>query len=176
MNIAVFLSQYDVGDKYAVVVKEFALLIAKNRHTLVFGGGDEGLMHVLADTAHRNGARVAGVIRAAIKEKAYKDADEIVVVANAREMNLGLISRADVIVVLVGGIGTLNELTEIMRMKKNGEQDKPTIIVNTGGFYDGLKQQLERMSNEGFIRGDVVKSVIFVNTPHEAISFINSCN
>ena len=80
MNIGVFLSQYDVGGKYTTVVETFARLIAEHKHALVFGGGDEGLMHVIADVAHKNGARIVGVIREPIKHKAYKNADEIVLV------------------------------------------------------------------------------------------------
>jgi len=172
MKIGVFLSQYDVAGKYTVVVESFATELAKRGHGLVFGGCDEGLMHVLAMTAHKGGAKVIGVIRAPIRHKAYKDADEVVVVDDAHKMNLGLIERSDVIVVLVGGIGTLNELTEIIRMKKNGEQDKLVIIVNTDRFYDGLKQQLQRMNAEGFVRDDVMASVRFADTPEEAMQYI----
>jgi uncharacterized protein (TIGR00730 family) len=172
MNIAVFLSQYDVAGKYTAVVETFARLIGEGGHTLVFGGGDEGLMHVVADTAHRSGANVIGVIREKIKEKAYKDADEMTVVGDSHEMNLGIIKRADVVVVLIGGIGTLNELTEIVRMKKNGDRDREVVVVNTDGFYDGLKQQLQRMSEEGFLREDVMKSIRFVDTPQEAMRYI----
>lgn len=174
MKIAVFLSQYDVAGRYADVVETLGRSIAGHKHTLVFGGGDEGLMHVLAETVHKKGGRVVGVIREPIKDKAYKNADEIIVVKDAKEMNFGLISRSDAIIVLIGGIGTLNELTELVRMKKNGEQDKPTVVVNTGGFYDGLKQQLERMSHEGFLRDDVAQSVHFVETPQEAMDYVNS--
>lgn len=173
MNIAVFLSQYDVANKYTVVVETLARLIAKHKHTLVFGGGDEGLMHVLADTAHRNGAFVIGVISARMRDIRYKDADEMHVVKDSHEMNLGLIARADAVVVLTGGIGTLDELMALVRMKKNGEQDKPTIVVNTDHFYDGLKQQLQRMTDEGFLKKEVMDSVYFANTPEEAMEYIS---
>lgn len=169
-----FLSQYDVADTYTGVVETLGRLIAEHKHTLVFGGGDEGLMHVLAETVHQKGGRVVGVIREPIKDRAYKDADEMIVVKDAKEMNLGLIAHSQAVVVLAGGIGTLNELTEIVRMKKNGEQDKPVVVVNTGGFYDGLKQQLERMSHEGFLRDDVAQSVHFAETPEAAMDYMNS--
>lgn len=173
MNVAVFLSQYDVAGKYTVVVETFARLIAEHKHTLVFGGGDEGLMHVIADTVHRRGARVIGVIRASIKDKAYTDSDETVVVKDAHEMNLGLIERGDVIVVLAGGIGTLNEITEVLRMRKNGLLNKPTIVINTDHFYDGLKQQLQKMHSGGFLKDDVLQSVYFADTPKDAMRYIN---
>lgn len=174
MNIAVFLSQYDVAGKYVGVVEDFGRRIAQGKHTLVFGGGDEGLMHVIAQTVHDGGAKVIGVVRAPIAHKAYPDADEMHVVEDAHEMNVGLIERADCIVVLAGGIGTLNELTAIVRMKKSAEHDTKTVVVNTGGFYDGLKAQLERMHAEGFLREDVMQSVHFVSTPKEAMGYIEA--
>lgn len=172
MNVAVFLSQYDVGQTYAGVARATGKAIAQGKHTLVFGGGDEGLMHIIAMAAHEDGGRIVSVIREPIKHKAYKEADETIVVADAKEMNLGLISRADAIVVLPGGIGTLNELTEVVRMKKNGQADKPIAVVSTAGFYDGLRVQLERMAAEGFLREDVARSVRFAATPAEAIGYI----
>ncbi len=172
MNISVFLSQYDVDGKYQAVTEELGRGIAAGKHTLVWGGIREGLMGLIAETVHENGGRTIGVIRAAIQDRAYKQADEMHVVADTREMNRGLIERASVIVVLAGGIGTLNEWSDIVRMKKNGEQDKTTIVVNTNGFYDGLKIQLERMFTEGFLREDVMRSVHFADTPGEAMRYI----
>ncbi len=174
MNIGVFLSQYDVAGKYSTVVETFARLIAEHKHTLVFGGGDEGLMHVLADTVHRGGGRVVSVIREQIKDKAYKEADEMTVVKDAKEMNLGLIEHANVIVVLVGGIGTLNELTEVLRMEENGLLDKRTVVVNTDHFYEGFKQQLRRMTDEGFLKQEVMDSVYFADTPEDAMRYIEA--
>ena len=174
MNICVFCSQYEVADTYTKAAEQLATLIAAHKHTLVFGGGDEGLMHVIADTAKRSGGRVIGVIREQIKAKAYKDADEMIVVKDAREMNRGLIERGDAIVVLVGGIGTLNELTDVLRMIKNGLLKKPVVVVNTNRFYEGLKQQLLEMESEGFIQADVVNSLHFADTPDEALEFLEN--
>lgn len=174
MNIAVFCSQYDVAEKYKDVAATFARLIAKNGHDLVWGGADEGLMRILANTAKSGGSRIIGVIREQIKAKAHADADEMHVVGNAYEMNLGIIERGDVIVVLVGGIGTLNELTEVLRMKKNGLLNKRMIVVNTNQFYEGFKQQLQRMADEGFLKKEVRDSVYFADTPEEAMRHLES--
>ena len=173
MNIAVFCSQNEVAGKYKNAAEEFAQLIAQGKHTLVWGGTDEGLMHIIAEGTHRGGARTIGVIREQIKDRAYKDADEMIVVKDAREMNRGLIERGDVIVALIGGVGTLNELSDVLRMKKNGTGAKPIIVVNTDNFYGGFKQQLERMHNENFIRDDVMESIYFADTPKDAMRYIN---
>lgn len=174
MNIAVFCSQYDVADKYKDAAATLARLIAGGGHTLIFGGGDEGLMHVMAEGVHIGGGKVLGVMREAIKDKAYKDADELIVVPDAREMNRGIIERGEVIIVLVGGIGTLNEVTDVLRATKNGTQAKPVVMVNTDNFYEGFKQQLQRMSDEGFLRDDVMSSVRFADTPEDAMRYITT--
>jgi len=172
MNISVFCSQYDVAEKYRHAAEELARLIAQHKHTLVFGGHDEGLMGVIADTAHREGGRVVGIIREQIKETAYKDADEMVVVKDTLEMNRELIARGDAIVVLVGGIGTLNELTDVLRMKKNGLLDKRVVVVNTDGFYEKFKEQLENMQAEGFLKKEVLETLHFADTPEEGMRYI----
>jgi len=173
MNITVFCSQYEVAEKYEKTAEMFARFVAERGYALVWGGCDEGLMHIIAEAAHHGGARTIGVISEQIKDKAYKNADELIVVKNAREMNLGLIERGDVMVALAGGIGTLNEITEVLRMRKNGLLNKPTIIINTDNFYSGLKQQLQKMHGEGFLNENVVKSVYFADTPEDAMRHIN---
>src|SRR3989344_5923272 len=169
MNISVFCSQYDVAEKYRHAAEELARLIAQHKHTLVFGGHDEGLMGVIADTAHGAGGRVVGIIREQIKETAYKNADEMVVVKDTLEMNRGLVERGDFIAVLVGGIGTLNELTDVLRMKKNGLLDKRTVVINTDGFYGKFEEQLLKMHAEGFLKKDVLDAIHFSDTPEEGM-------
>jgi len=174
MNIAVFCSQYEVAEKYRLAAETLARLIAQRRHTLVFGGHDEGLMGVIADTAHREGGRVVGIIREKIKETAYKNADEMVIVRDTLEMNRELIARADVIVVLIGGIGTLNELTDVLRMKKNGLLHKRVVVINTDGFYEKFKEQLEKMNAEGFLKKEVLETLHFADTPEEGMRYIET--
>ena len=172
MNIGVFCSQYDVAEKYTKAAEELAQLIASGGHTLVWGGADEGLMGLVARVVQEGGGKTIGVMREALRAKAKKDADEMHIVANAYEMNLGIIERSDCVVALVGGIGTLNEVSEIIRMNKNGRRAKNVVFVSTDGFYDGLKMQIQRMSDEGFMRKDVADSVYFAASPKEAMGYI----
>lgn len=174
MHIGVFCSQFDVAEKYQVAAEAFTRLIAAGKHTLVWGGADVGIMGILARTVHKGGGRTIGVVREPITGMAFADADEMNVVKDAREMNAGLIERSDIIVVLPGGIGTLNELTDVIRMKKNGFSDRLTVIINTDGFYQGLKQQLERMAEEGFLKKEVMDSVYVTDTPEDAMRYIEA--
>lgn len=174
MNVAVFLSQYDVAGKYTSVVEELGRAIAAHKHALVFGGTNEGLMHVIAETVHKNGGRVVSVVRTAVQDRMYKGADETILVENSQTMNTQIIERAEAVVVLIGGIGTLNELTAVVRMVKNAEGGKRSVVVNTDGFYNGLRAQLQRMSDEGFLLPEVTASIHFVDTPEEAMRYIES--
>lgn len=174
MNICVFCSMYEVDKKYTEPAAEFARMIGEGGHTLVWGGTDSGIMHVIAEEARRAGARLVGVIRKKIKNTAYKNTDELVVVAGSKEMNLALIERAEAIALLVGGVGSLNEVTEILRMVKNKDAKRPIIVLNTDGFYDGFRQQLERMHNEGFVTTEVFEAIRFVDTPREVMEYIEA--
>ena len=172
MNIGVFSSQYDVAEKYKKATEELGNLIAAGGHTLVWGGAAEGLMDLLPTVVQKGGSKVIGVMREALRAKAFKTADEMHIGGNAFDMNMGIIERSDVIFVLVGGIGTLNEVTEIIRMNKNGQHAKQVIFINTDGFYDGMKMQLDRMAAEGFVRKDVAASVSFADTSMEAMRLV----
>jgi len=61
-----------------------------------------------------------------------------------------------------------------LRMRKNGLLNKPTVVINTDNFYGGLKQQLQKMHNEGFLKTDVMQSVYFADTPEDAMDYLNS--
>jgi predicted Rossmann-fold nucleotide-binding protein len=62
-----------------------------------------------------------------------------------------MLARCDAVVVLVGGIGTLDEATEVLEMRKHRQHDKPVVLLNTAGFYDGLARQLRRMEEDGLL-------------------------
>ncbi len=173
MNITVFCSQYDVAEKYMQDAESFARLLGEHGHAIVWGGARTGMMGLVAKTTQRAGGRAIGVIREEIGDEIYADADEMHVVADVAAMNQGLIARGDTFVVLPGGIGTLHELTELLRMRKNKRHTKDVIVLNTDGFYDGIRMQLERMGREEFIVKDVVNSVHFADTPNAALALLS---
>jgi uncharacterized protein (TIGR00730 family) len=174
MNIAVFCSQYDVADTYMDAAAKLAKGLAENGHTLVWGGADSGIMGLIARTAKASGGRVIGVIRDNIKNTAYEEADEMHIVPDVAGMNAGLIERADAVVVLPGGIGTLHELTEFLRMRKNRLHAKETHVLDTDSFYAGFAAQWQRMGDERFIDPDVIGSVRFHAEPAVLVQALGS--
>lgn len=154
-NLCVFCSASgDLAPQYVEVAATLGLLIAERGATLVYGGASVGLMGEVARAVHRVGGRVVGVIPKMLLsvEFAYRNADELIVTEDMRERKATMAARADAFLVLPGGIGTLEELFEIMTLRALNQTAKPLVLINTAGFYDPLHRLLERMSSEGFLR------------------------
>jgi uncharacterized protein (TIGR00730 family) len=98
----------------------------------------------------------------------------MVVAADLAERKKLLLAKADAVVVMVGGTGTLDEATEILELKKHGHTDKPIVLLNTAGFYDGLKTQFHRMEDEGFLPLPLAELVRFADEPAEAMAYLES--
>jgi uncharacterized protein (TIGR00730 family) len=151
MNICVFLSAADLDERYTGPAREFAELIGKGGHSLVWGGSDTGLMKVVADGVRESGGRLVGISVEFLRDWARRNADEMVIAKDLAERKALLLARSDAIVVMAGGLGTLDEATDILEQRKHGLHDKPVVLLNTAGFYDGLTLQLQRMEDEGFL-------------------------
>ncbi|MDQ1048773.1 TIGR00730 family Rossman fold protein [Streptomyces sp. V4I2] len=172
MRICVFLSAADLDERYTRPAREFAKLIGKGGHTLVWGGSDVGLMKVVADGVQEAGGRLLGVSVDFLAAKARQGADEMVVARDLAERKKLLLEKADAVVIMVGGTGTLDEATEILELKKHGHTDKPVVLLNTAGFYDGLKEQFRRMEDEGFLPRPLTDLVFFAEEPVGALAYL----
>jgi uncharacterized protein (TIGR00730 family) len=174
MNICVFCSAAELDEVYTGPAREFAELIGKRGHTLVWGGSDCGLMKVVADGVQGAGGRLVGISVDFLHHKARAGADEMVITATLAERKALLLERADAVVVLVGGTGTLDEATDIVELKKHGMHGKPVVVLNTAGFYDGLRQQMERMDAEGFLPVPLPGLVAFADDPEAALAALGA--
>ncbi len=138
--------------------------MARSGMALVYGGGSVGLMGEIARAVHEWGGTVIGYIPErlmAMEGRAYDIADELIVTATMQERKRSIFERVDAFVVLAGGIGTLEEFMEVATLRKLGYHDKPIILVNTAGFWDGLLTFLDHTENEGFSPhlGDIYTTV-----------------
>ncbi|MER5218976.1 TIGR00730 family Rossman fold protein [Streptomyces flaveus] len=172
MNICVFLSAADLDERYTRPAREFAELLGKGGHTLVWGGSDVGLMKVVADRVQEAGGRLLGVSVEFLVAKARPGADEMVVARDLAERKALLLEKADAVVIMVGGTGTLDEATDILELKKHGHTTKPVVLLNTAGFYDGLKEQFRRMEDEGFLPVPLTDLVFFAEEPVGALAYL----
>ncbi|MDX1887655.1 TIGR00730 family Rossman fold protein [Mycolicibacterium sp. 120270] len=172
MRICVFLSAADLDERYTRPAREFGELIGAGGHTLVWGGSDTGLMKVVADGVQAAGGRLEGISVQFLRRHARNGADEMLVAQDLAERKALLLDRADAIVVMAGGLGTLDEATEILEQRKHGLHNKPVVLLNTEGFYDGLTMQLQRMENEGFLPVPVADLVFVTDDGARALAHL----
>ena len=173
-EVAVFCSARDVLPQYQEPAQELAVLLAQNGFDMVYGGTDRGLMKVMADEFQAKGRKVIGIIIPVYQHKARINADEMIVAPTLGERKARVLDRSLAIIGLVGGIGTLDEVMEMIELKKQGKHNKPIIVLNSGGFYDGLKVQLEKMKSEDFFPEAIEDLIHFAETPRDVMDYLDS--
>jgi uncharacterized protein (TIGR00730 family) len=127
--------------------------IGEHSGQLVYGGGNNGLMGVMADAALAAGGRVVGIIPRALVEKewAKSDCTELHIVDNMHERKRMMAERADAFVALPGGIGTLEEFFEVWTWRQLGYHDKPIGLLNLAGYFDPMLAFLGASVSHGFM-------------------------
>ncbi|GIK18774.1 MAG: TIGR00730 family Rossman fold protein [Leptolyngbya sp. PLA2] len=155
--VAVFCgSGLGARPEYAESARAVGCALAKRGVTLVYGGGGKGMMGALADGTLAGGGRVVGVIPHWMMEKeaAHTGVAEMRVVETMLERKTMMAELADAFLVLPGGLGTMDELFEMLtwsQLRLHG-RSKPTGILNVAGFYDHLRDWLARATHDGYIR------------------------
>jgi uncharacterized protein (TIGR00730 family) len=172
VNVCVFLSAADLDQRYTRPARDFAELLGKGGHTLVWGGSDTGLMKVVADGVQESGGRLAGISVDFLREWARVDADEMVFADDLAQRKALLLARSDAVVVMAGGLGTLDEATDVLEQRRHGLYNKPVVLLNTAGFYSGLILQLRRMEKEGFLPVPVDGLVFVTDDGARAIAYL----
>ena len=137
----------------------------------MYGGGSIGLMGVLADTVMSAGGAVIGVIPRplATREIAHAGVTELRVVDSMHERKATMAELADGFVALPGGLGTLEELLEMLTWAQLGIHQKPVGVLNLGGYFDGLRGLLDHGVGEGFIKREHRDLLAFADTPGELL-------
>jgi len=139
---------------YRQAAERVGELLAQRGITLVYGGGNVGLMGALADAALAGGGRVVGVIPRALAEKeiAHTGLSEMHVVGSMHERKALMADLADAFLSLPGGFGTWDEFCEALTWSQLGLQKKACAFLNVEGYYDALLALTERAAEDGFIR------------------------
>ncbi len=155
--------------KYYDAAEALGIGLAQHGWALVYGGGKAGLMGSVARSAKTAGGYVIGVIPEFMKarELAFTDADELITVTTMHERKQIMAEKADAFVTLPGGIGTLEELSEIMTARYLNLMTKPIILVNQDGFYDDLLRFFDKMIQEKFKSAGMSDIVTVAKTVEE---------
>ena len=138
---------------YAQVARSVGEWIGRHGGQLVYGGGRNGLMGIVADATLSAGGRVVGIIPTALVEKewAHHGCSELLVVENMHERKRLMAEHADAFLALPGGIGTLEEFFEVWTWRQLGYHDKPVGLLNLDGYYDGLMTFLHTSVQQQFM-------------------------
>ncbi len=175
MNITVYCGASD-GNKevYKAETLKFGQWIAKRGDTLVYGGGNVGLMGTIADSVLNNGGKVIGVMPKFLMEReiAHNNLTEIIIVDSMSERKLKMIELGDCYIALPGGPGTLEEISEVISWARLGKNSNPCIFLNIGGYYNSLKNYFDDMVANGFLSESDRSKVLFADSFEEIDKFI----
>lgn len=147
--------------------------LAKQNYRLVYGGGGLGLMGAVARAAHNAGADVLGIIPEFLKaaEKTLTEVEHVFV-PDMHARKIRMFEEADAFIVLPGGIGTLEEVIEVLSWLRLNLHQKPIICLSDTGYWDRLEGLMEHMVTEGFAPASLTNDVQYVADPIEALSMI----
>ena len=155
-----------VEAQYRDAASELGANLAQAGIALVYGGGRVGLMGLLADAALAAEGKVTGIIPSRLRdaEVAHRGVTELVVVDSMHERKRLMAERSDAFAILPGGIGTLDEMFEIVSWKQLRLHDKPIFLVDIGGYWAPLRALLDHIIDTGFAREQIWRSLQVVQS------------
>ncbi len=157
---------------FATAAKALGQAMAQEGIGLVYGGGGLGLMGEIARAVQGAGGHVTGIIPEFLvsKERMIEGANELIVTSSMHERKMAMFERATGFVALPGGIGTLEELAEILTWAQLQQHSRPIILLNTEGYWSSLVLLLEEMHKDGFIRAGFEVNLDVVEDPAQVIA------
>jgi uncharacterized protein (TIGR00730 family) len=144
----------NVPKKFLDIGSDFGKILAGNDITLVYGGGDCGVMGAVANSVMKEGGHVTGVFPVSLRniENEHQSLSEIIIVDSMHERKMNMFERSDAFVVFPGGFGTMDEMFEILTWKQLALHDKPVIIFNYQGYWDPLIALMKNIIEVGFAK------------------------
>lgn len=170
-NLLLFCGSSTGNDQTIVdMANDLGAYLAKNNYRLIYGGGNVGLMGIIANSVLNNGGEVIGIIPEFLmtKEVGHVDVTELYIVKSMHERKALMCDKADLILAIPGGFGTFDELFEMLTWLQLGLHTKPIGLLNFNGFFDLLLNQLDHMVEKGFLRPSN-KDLIIVDEQYESL-------
>ena len=167
-SVAVFCGSKNGSDPiYEQHAKELGKLLAEHKITIVYGGGNTGLMGAVANAALEYGGKVIGVIPEVLKDREHhhKGITELHIVTDMHTRKKKMYELSDAAIVLPGGNGTLDEMFEMATWNALTIHDKKIILLNTAGFYNNLVAHINSMQVNGFLHDNWRKMLAIYDTP-----------
>lgn len=149
--------------------KQVGFLLAKNNVTLIYGGGNKGIMGAVANSVLENNGKVIGIMPRllAVPEHRHNDLTEMLEVEDMHVRKRLLYEKCDAALVLPGGFGTMDEFFEMLTWNQLNIHNKKIFILNSLGFYDHLITFLSKVEDEGFLYSDIHQYLQVISSPQE---------
>jgi len=169
-------SSAGISTFYAEQARALARVIVNHNMQLVYGGGDVGLMGIIANEVMHLGGEVTGVIPQLLLEKEveHKGLTRLHIVKDMHERKAMMADLSDAFIALPGGIGTLEELFEVLTWHQIGFHQKPVGLINEDGFYDGLLGFLDHLVRQGFLKPEHRALLHVANNPTDLLTQLMS--
>lgn len=179
MKICVFgAASNEIDPEYIRLVEEFGEMMAKRGHSLVFGAGAHGLMGAAARGVTKGGGKIQGVIPSFFKEEKiegiYDKCDEIIYTETMAQRKAKMEDLADAFVIVPGGIGTFEELFEVLTLKQLGRHNKAIVFYDIKDYYISIEKLLEKGFDERFIRNDCRVLYYYTENPADALDYLDN--
>jgi uncharacterized protein (TIGR00730 family) len=147
--------------EYIQQAKKLGIYLAEKNIELIYGGGNVGVMGEISRTVMENGGKVTGIIPKLLHDRIdHVELTALHVVDNMHQRKAKMYELADGFIALPGGIGTLEELAEVMTWFQIGYHSKPIALYNINQFYNRFVELLQHMVEEGFLKSEYVNSLI----------------
>jgi uncharacterized protein (TIGR00730 family) len=177
-RICVFIgSRLGTRPEYSEAARQLGRALVERDYGLVYGGGNVGLMSVIAETVLSLGGHVTGVIPDSLvsKEVAHRGLSDLRIVQSMHERKAMMAELSDGFIAMAGGIGTMEEFFEVLSWAQLGIHGKPCGLLNTGGYYDHLIEFLDGAVVQGFLKRKHRSLLIVANEPSEMLSRFEAC-
>ncbi|BDR59671.1 TIGR00730 family Rossman fold protein [Xylocopilactobacillus apicola] len=174
-NFAVYCSASPESTKFNPAGEQIADFIAGHQGNLVYGGSNAGLMHVTAQNVHKRGGKIIGVIPKFMADENLVSPlnDQTYVVDTMDERKAKMAELADVCVALPGGVGTLEEITEIMSWDRIGEIQIPYFFYNYEHFFDPFEKFIDQLVTDDLLSAKDRTRIHFITDLNEANQYLN---
>lgn len=175
MNICIFgSSSVNLDDKYYKTAYDFGKYLSSLGHGIVFGGGNEGVMGEVARGVKKNNGYILGIAPKFFDKPGilFPDCDKFIFTNTMRERKQYMEDNSDAFIALPGGMGTYEELIEVLTLKQLGKLSKPIGIYNVYGYFDTFLKLVDEMVDKGFMKKEALKIIKAFDEPKNLIEQI----
>ena len=174
-SLAVFCgSKSGNNPLYEQQAKHLGHLLASKKITLIYGGGNKGIMGAVSNAVLEKEGKVIGIIPEILKDREHHHSGitELIIVDDMHTRKKMLYEKCDAAIILPGGFGTMDEFFEMLTWNQLSIHDKKIFILNTAGFYDHLFAFAQTMQNENFLYDKIEDKLVVLNQADEILQYL----